>query len=127
MATNNLNTTNFQRPNRICDGRLPGSQRSIERWFDTSCFVAPPAFVFGNSGRNILIAPHTYNWDISLHRVFQIGEKLKIELRGEYYNAFNSPQFYPPMNLLGNPDFATLTAIRGGSNRQAQVALKFVF
>jgi hypothetical protein len=29
--------------------------------------------------------------------------------------------------LLGNPDFATLTAIRGGSNRQGQLALKFVF
>jgi hypothetical protein len=48
-------------------------------------------------------------------------------LRGEYFNVFNTPQFYPPANSLGNPDFATLTAVRGGSNRQGQVALKFIF
>ena len=68
-----------------------------------------------------------YNWDASLQRTFQVTESKRFELRGEYFNVFNTPQFYPPLNLVGNPDFATLTAIRSGSNRQGQVALKFIF
>ena len=92
----------------------------------TAVFSYAPTFVFGSGGRNILIAPNTYNWDVSLQRVVRFGVKMNIELRVEYFNVFNTPQFYPPMNLLGNPDFATLTAIRSGSNRQGQVALKFV-
>ena len=87
----------------------------------------PPTFAFGNAGRNILIAPHIYNWDASLQRTFPVTERMRFELRAEYFNVFNTPQFYPPLNQLGNADFATLTAIRGGSNRQGQVALKFVF
>ena len=127
MATSNLNTGTFQRPNRICDGNLPGSTRTVDHFFDTSCFVAPPLYAYGNSGRNILIGPKMYNWDASLQRTFPVSESMRFELRGEYFNVFNTPQFYPPMNLVGNPDFGTLTAIRGGSNRQGQLALKFIF
>lgn len=36
------------RPNRLCSGDLPESERSIDRWLDTSCFEAPPQFQFGN-------------------------------------------------------------------------------
>jgi hypothetical protein len=127
MATSNLNTGTYQRPNRLCDGNLPASQQSVYRFFDTSCFVAPPIYTYGNAGRNILIGPRMYNWDASLQRTFPISETKRFEFRGEYFNVFNTPQFYPPMNLVGNPDFATLTAIRSGSNRQGQLALKFIF
>ena len=89
--------------------------------------MAPPLYVYGNAGRNTLIGPNMYNWDASLQRTFPVKESMKFELRGEYFNVFNTPQFYPPLNLAGNPDFGTLTAIRSGSNRQGQVALKFIF
>jgi hypothetical protein len=127
MATSNLNTGTYQRSNRTCDGNLPASQQSVYRFFDTSCFIAPAIYTYGNAGRNILIGPRMYNWDASLQRTFLIGETKRFEFRGEYFNLFNTPQFYPPMNLVGNPDFASLTAIRSGSNRQGQLALKFIF
>jgi hypothetical protein len=127
MATSNLNTGTYQRPNRICDGNLSGSARTVSHFFDTSCFVAPALYAYGNAGRNTLIGPNMYNWDASLQRTFAVRESMRFELRGEYFNVFNTPQFYPPLNLVGNPDFATLTAIRSGSNRQGQVALKFIF
>jgi hypothetical protein len=127
MATSNLNSGTYQRPNRTCDGNIPNSQRTVYRFFDTSCFVAPPIYTYGNAGRNILIGPNMYNWDASLQRTFPVREGMRFEFRAEYFNLFNTPQFYPPMNLVGNPDFATLTAIRSGSNRQGQMALKFIF
>ena len=58
MAASNLNNAGaYQLPNRICNGALPGDQRSIGRWFDTTCFVAPPAGVYGNSGLEIIRGP----------------------------------------------------------------------
>ena len=46
-------------PDRIGDGNLPSDQRTIERWFDASAFVVPPANSgrFGNSGRGIIVGP----------------------------------------------------------------------
>ena len=33
------------RPNRVCDGNI--DNRTLQRWFDTSCFAAPPSYTFG--------------------------------------------------------------------------------
>src|SRR5205807_2153841 len=44
-------------PDRIADGNLPTSQRSISHWFDPSAFAPPPPGRFGNSGVNILEGP----------------------------------------------------------------------
>ena len=40
-------------PDRIGNGNLPSSERTINRWFDASAFVAPPVNSgrFGNSGK----------------------------------------------------------------------------
>ena len=45
------------RPNRICDGSI--SNPTIDKWFDTSCFVAPTDLTgtYGNAGRNIIRGP----------------------------------------------------------------------
>src|SRR5262249_3521383 len=45
------------RPDRICDGKI--SNPTIQSWFDTSCFVVPPANAgrFGNSGNGIIEGP----------------------------------------------------------------------
>ncbi len=64
MATATSNTGTTQYPNRVCDGNLPSSQRTIHRWFDTNCFAAPAIYTFGNAGRNIMIAPGLETWDL---------------------------------------------------------------
>ena len=54
------------RPNRICDGRLDNP--TIDRWFDTSCFVPPTDLTgtYGDSGRGIIRGPGSFNIDASL-------------------------------------------------------------
>jgi len=37
------------RPNQIRSAELPGDQRDAARWFDTTAFVAPPQFTYGNT------------------------------------------------------------------------------
>src|SRR5207302_4836268 len=46
-----------QRPNRIANPILAGSQRDIARWFNTAAFVQAPQFIIGSSSRNPVRGP----------------------------------------------------------------------
>jgi hypothetical protein len=127
MAASNLNTGTAQRPDRICDGNLPSSERTVDRWFDPSCFQAPAAFTFGNAGRNILIGPGAVNFDFGVLKNIPIREVTRLEFRAEAFNLMNTPQFYPPNGAIGNPNAGFINGVRGGSNRQIQFALKLIF
>jgi hypothetical protein len=78
------------RPDRTCSGV---GKKTISSWFDTSCFVAPTGFAFGNSGRNILDGPGFNNWDFALLKRFSLSERFKMEFRFEMYNMWNYAQF----------------------------------
>jgi hypothetical protein len=52
---------------------------------------------FGILGRNILRSPFQQNWDLSLGKLFLIGEK-RGEFRAGIYNLFNHPIFDVPDN-----------------------------
>jgi outer membrane receptor protein involved in Fe transport len=44
------------------------SQRTIDKWFDTSAFAAPPIGRFGNSSRGVIIGPGTNVWHVGFHK-----------------------------------------------------------
>ena len=127
MSSNSLNNGAFQRPNRVCDGRLPRSERSVDRYFDPACFAAPPAYVYGNAARNVLVGPGAVNFDAAVLRDFRVRERMKLQFRAEFFNFFNTPQFYPPNGSIGSRDAGTISGVRGGSNRQSQLSLKFIY
>jgi len=110
------------RPNRTCDGRL--SNPTMNEYFDTSCFTAPAANSFGNSGRNIMTGPAAQFWDMSLERRFQF-ERASVEFRAESYSVFNVQNW-------NNPDTGTLDTnfgrIFGKNNpRRFQFGLRVQF
>src|SRR6266566_9006648 len=76
------------RPNRLSDGSLSSSQRDPKHWFDTSAFVAPAAYNYGNSGRAILRGPGLVNVDLGLTRRLTITERAGLEIRAEAFNLF---------------------------------------
>ena len=84
------------RPDRVCDGSLPSSQRSIDHWFDTSCFVVPPQGRFGNSGGNFLEGPGYNMQHASIAKTFNITERWKFTFTAALANAFNHPNFTLP-------------------------------
>jgi hypothetical protein len=91
------------RPHRIADGNLPGSERTIDRWFNLTAFVPPAQFTFGNAGRGILVGPGNFNVDLGIHRNFKIGERARLSFRWEMFNAFNRANFSIPNSAIGNP------------------------
>jgi hypothetical protein len=101
--------------------------------FNIAAFAPPPNGQWGNAGRNILIGPAAFNWNVSLFKKFQISERHRIDFRAETFNLFNTPQFNPPSSAITSPatfgkSLSTISASGGfGSYRQIQLGLKYNF
>ena len=54
------------------------------------------------------------------------NEQHSLEIRGEFFNAFNTPQFNTPDASLGDPAFRQITST-AIDNREIQIALKYIF
>jgi hypothetical protein len=80
-------------------------------YFNASAFCAAPAIMpdgvtvtsqaacptcatlFGSSGQGILLGPGQFNFDASLIKTTHITEKSTLQIRAEFFNLFNHPQF----------------------------------
>jgi hypothetical protein len=117
----------FDRPDRIGSAVLDSSRRSVDHWFATSDFADPPyQYGFGNSGRNVLLAPNYRNWDISFIKRTRVtdGGSL-LEFRVQLFNAFNHANFQAPKSTFGTAVFGK---IFGAENaREIELALKYSF
>jgi hypothetical protein len=102
-----------------------GALRIRESWFNTSAFAQPPTGLFGSAGRNILDGP-TQSWfDLSIFRTVAIREAVRLQIRGEAFNAFNNTRFNQPGGGLNTPNLGVITG--AAPARVIQVALKLRF
>jgi hypothetical protein len=113
-------------PDRLRNGDLPSSQRSIDHWFDITAFVRPTCPCFGNSGRSILRGSGFQNVDVSLVREFRFRERFRFQFRGEAFNLFNHPNLSIPAAGIGSAAVGTISTVEN-NERQMQVAAKFYF
>ncbi len=104
---------------------LPAGQRTLARWFDTAAFQQPAAFQFGNQGVNILRSDGTVNFNFSVLRNFSLREGLRLQFRGEFFNAFNHPNFGTPGRTLGGPGFGIVSSADWA--RRIQLGLRMTF
>jgi hypothetical protein len=113
-------------PLLTCDPNLPSSQRTVQRWFNTSCVVAPGPNQFGdNTAIGILRGDGMRNLDATMSKYFSITERQKLQFRAEFFNAFNHPLFGDPANTQGTSTFGEVTS--AGPGRAIQLALKYQF
>jgi hypothetical protein len=109
---------------------------------------------YGNMGRNSLIGPAYRQWDLAIYKDTAITESVKLQLRADFFNFLNHPNFASPFlpafiadalfngtQQVGNREtgsgFYPLTAtgdvgignpfLGGGGPRGIQLAAKFTF
>jgi hypothetical protein len=109
---------------------------------------------YGNLGRNALHGPTFKQWDLAIYKNTAITERLKMQLRAEFFNVLNHPNFANPflpafiadpgvngfgvsgnreVGLGGYPIVATGDVgignpfLGGGGPRGIQLAAKFTF
>lgn len=105
------------RPDRVANGNLPGSERTIDRWFDPAAFTVPPvnAGRFGNAAVGSLAGPGTINWDLGLFKIVRFRERGRLEFHLSTTNTFNHPNFRNPAANISAP-----TAVGRISSLQGQ-------
>lgn len=130
-AQNTLATYGFSIQNaRVANlADLNVDSRTPERWFNTAGASAPAPFTLGNSPRFTpnLRADGTHHADINLSKTFSFTERIRMQLRGEFYDITNTPQFAPPGVVFGNPDFGQVNNTRFNDRRTIQLGLKLLF
>src|SRR5882762_708481 len=109
----------------------------------TSCNNPAIFGTLGNVGKNALRLPRTSNWDVQVSKYFNFSERWRLQIRAEYFNVLNHPNFAPeststgPVNgtdqisafdkINGNAAFGTFRAGQVGDPRVAQLAAKIFF
>jgi len=136
--------SNFhQRPNVV-----PGINPINSNWesgpdtigyLNGNAFVDPPLGTFGNLGRNAIFGPHFWNVDFAGTKNTMITERVTLQLRAEFFNIFNHPNFALPNFFVspGSPQQGLITqtpdqaqtnpGLGGGGPRVIQLAAKFIF
>jgi hypothetical protein len=108
-------------------------------YLNANAFADPAVGTFGNLGRNEIFGPHFWNVDFAVSKNTQLFERANLQLRAEFFNIFNHPNFalpnffvvpgFGPAGLITQtPDQAqTNPGLGGGGPRVIQVAAKFTF
>jgi hypothetical protein len=127
QTTNNNAFAGFgtQRPDLVGDPTLPGDERSVGRWFNTSAFAAAAPFTIGTSSRNPVHGPGYRNLDLAVMRRMSLWGPRALELRAEVFNATNTPPLSAPNTTVGSAAFGTIAS--AGDPRVVQLAVKFIF
>jgi outer membrane receptor protein involved in Fe transport len=96
-----------------------GSGRShaaeVAEWFNTSAFVQNPPGTFGDTAKNILRGPRYFDADLAAVKNTKINERLSLEFRGEFFNAFNNVNFARPDGNLLDSTYGEITGMAGAS------------
>jgi hypothetical protein len=123
----NLGGERRARPNLVGEPELPSSDRTIQRWFNTSAFApfSPAPQAFGTAGVGIMRGPGFANFDFSLAKDFTVDQLRRVQFRAEMFNAFNRANFGPPNIQQESAGFGQI--LTAGNARIVQFGLKFYF
>jgi hypothetical protein len=90
-----------QRPNVV-----PGVNPILPNWTPSTGYLNPLAFVqpaygtFGDLGRDSIFGPGLANVDFSITKNTRLTERLNLQLRAEFFNIFNHPNFALPAHTI---------------------------
>ncbi len=106
------------------DPKLPGSDRTIERWFNTAAFSRATQ-TYGTSPRNPVVGPGRKLLDVSLAKSFAIAGEHRVQFRWDVFNALNTVNWNNPNGTLGNANFGRITSAQAA--REMQLSIRYSF
>jgi hypothetical protein len=104
----------------------PSQVHTAFHWFNPCAYEQQASLTFGNTGRNTLLGPGSWNLDMSLSRAFPLTERFNLLFRAEAFNMLNHPQFSNPTTNLGSSSFGRISSA-SHDQRILQMALKLTF
>lgn len=117
--------TDNARPDVVCNPNLDGGSRTVDRFFDTSCFRIQNPIRYGNAGRSTVTGPVVNNFDAGILKNTAITERVNTQLRVEFFNFLNHPQWLPPNRFVDQAAFGVISSAK--DPRIIQFGLKVLF
>ncbi len=98
---------------------------TIDRWFDTTVFKSVGTFAIGDTGRLLpdVRRDGMANLDLSVMKMFRLSERFSLRMRGEFFNALNSPTFGMPTSGVTNAAFGVINT-QANKPRSIQLAAR---
>jgi hypothetical protein len=118
-------TNGTLRPDIVPGQSISIANLSIHEWFNTSAFVAPPSGNYGNARRNSIEGPGVRVFDMAFTKVIPVKESRMLELRAQFSNIFNTPQYTTIDTTLNSPSYGQVIAV--GAMRTIQFTSRFRF
>jgi len=106
---------------------LSDPRSTTKPYFNTGLFTPEPLGQLGDSPRRFFQGPGMNNFDLGVRKEIKIRESMTLQLRSEWFNAFNHAQFNnPDGNITDGPGaFGLVTSAR--APRIGQFAIKLNF
>ena len=106
-------------------------------WFNPAAFAQPANGTYGNLGRNALRRPGVTQVDFSVFKNNAITERVRVQLRLDFFNLFNARILAPPSSSVASSANGqitqTLDSFNGapglgtGAARNIQLGAKLIF
>lgn len=112
---------------RTGNGILPSGQKSLEKWFRTEDFQPAPLYSLGNDSRTepSLRGPGIKMFNLCGARNIRIKERFRLQIRFEFFNATNTPQFVDPVTGVNTRDFGRI--LSATNPREVQLGTRLTF
>jgi hypothetical protein len=98
-------------------------------YLNPAAFAIPAAGTFGNCAPRAFHGPGLENADLSLFKQFFLAERWKLELRSEFFNSFNHPNFTNPNSSITASSLGSFGRVFNTVTdpREIQFAMKLYF
>jgi hypothetical protein len=112
-------------PNPSLPSDRPRAQL-IAQWFNPAAFAPAALGTFGDSPRNLLTAPGIFNIDWSVAKSFQVTERFSMQLRGDFFDVLNDPEFSAPgVSVASTSTLGKISSSTGARIVQLSVKIRF--
>ena len=133
QAADSSNSDGQQYPD-VNPGTSPiPAHQGPSQWFNPAAYRIAALGTPGNLGRNTLEGPDAGSIDLSIFKNIAVSERLRLQLRSEFFNVTNHPNFLISTFFAGNPGFSNFDQAGAGvisaaaPSRQIQFALKLIY
>lgn len=139
----NIGSFTLAAPNKVGPTNVSAATRTLNNWWNVDSFEYPgcaPGItlnttysncpnhdnVEGNAGRDQIEAPGLNDWDMGVMKHTQLTERFNTELRAEFFNVWNHPNFGTPSTSYVPATFGRIGGLLIG-DRVVQLGLKLFF
>ena len=114
------------RADQICNPSAGALGAPLD-FFNTACFVVPPAGQLGNAARNTIIGPGMFIWNAQIAKTFLLGkdQQRRLDFRWEITNLTNTPNLTGLSTLVNSTTFGQVAG--AGSMRAMNFVTRFTF